>query len=260
MSNVKDITGNKYGYLTALSLSGKAKNGVTVWECQCDCGNTINARSDLLRAGRIKSCGCFRKTTKQWGNFKHGLSKSRLYEIWSDMKQRCCNPNTRNYNIYGGRGIKICEKWLGENGFSNFYQWAIDNGWDESKSRYEQSIDRIDVNGNYEPSNCRFISYQEQANNTRSNRIIHYNGTKYTLAELSRIAGLSQPTLRRRLFDLHWDIEKAVKNPLMKQHKMSNAEKRKRSREYYFKNKDKIIEKQRIRRKNKKIMQEASHE
>ncbi len=158
----KDLTGKKFGMLTVLERIENRKNHVW-YKCICDCGNYKIADAARLKSGETWNCGC-----KNKNSYIHGYRNTRLYRTWIGMKTRCFNPNTPFYKHYGGRGITVCEEWTdSENGFQNFAKWAIANGWDENKSRIEQSIDRIDVNGNYEPSNCRFADMKTQRKNQR---------------------------------------------------------------------------------------------
>lgn len=157
----KDITGQKFGKLTAIRRISEIGEPVK-WECKCDCGNTcIVSKNNLGRS--TKSCGCL----KHKGT--HKLSKTRLYSVWTDMKQRCYNPNEIAYKNYGERGIEVCNEW--KNDFAAFYNWAINNGYKDGLE-----IDRIDNNQSYSPNNCRWITHQEQQLNKRSNRLVEYNG------------------------------------------------------------------------------------
>lgn len=160
-----DLTGMRFGKLRALFRLPKGKAGKqAAWHCLCDCGNEVNVLSYNLRSGHTKSCGCVHdERMKQGLRSSHGLIKSRLYSIWENMKSRCYNPNTNNYKYYGARGISICPEWKDD--FQIFYDWAMANGYSD-----ELSIDRIDVDGNYEPSNCRWADDITQANNKRCNR------------------------------------------------------------------------------------------
>ncbi len=202
-----DITGQKFGRLTVLERKENSKNGISRWLCRCDCGNLTVVLSTQLRKGRTKSCGCYMKEVVSKQRIKHGLSETRLYKVWRTMKERCLCETYRDYKHYGGRGIKVCDEWLDD--FMNFYNWAMDNGYDENAKRGEYTIDRIDVNGNYEPSNCRIVSMKEQANNVRRNHLIEYKGKTQTLSQWSDEVGISSHTLLNRLQN-GWSIEKAL--------------------------------------------------
>ena len=203
MPKMVDLTGEHIGRLTVVSLSGRAGNGAKLWKCICDCGKEHFATTGNLLSGSTKSCGCYRKEIVSEKNYKHGLSKNRLHGIWRGMKQRCCNPRSKDFEHYGGRGITICRKWMCN--FENFYNWAIANGYDESKS-----IDRIDVNGNYEPDNCRWADYEIQANNRSNNNKITFRGEIHTIAEWSSILHIDRKTISDRIHKLGWSPEKAL--------------------------------------------------
>ena len=140
-------------------------------------------------------------------HFKHGKGKTRLYHIWKSMRQRCTNPKCINYHNYGGRGITVCTKW---DDFIRFEIWAIKSGYKDNLT-----IDRIDLNGNYCPENCRWVTYKIQNNNKRGNRLIEFNGEIHTLSEWSDIVGIEMPTLWGRL-KRGWDIERTLTSPLRK--------------------------------------------
>ena len=139
----------------------------------------------------------------------HGLSKDPLYQRWSDMKRRCFNPKNKRYPKYGGRGITVCEEWASD--FLSFYEWAISNGYDKSLT-----LDRIDVNGNYEPSNCRWIPPAEQMTNTTRNRYITIDGITKTMSEWAREYGVSPELIKDRILKLHWDPAEAVTTPKLR--------------------------------------------
>lgn len=188
-SNAIDMTGKRFGMLSVLKRAENVFSGRNnihaTWECLCDCGNIVVVRGYCLRSGNTTSCGCKRKASLSKLMSTHGESKTRLYEIWCGMRKRCNNPASSVYKHYGGRGIKVCDAW--ENDYETFRDWALENGYKE-----DLSIDRIDTNGNYEPSNCRWATDIEQANNTRANRYITYKGNTLTVAEWCRLLGITK--------------------------------------------------------------------
>ena len=145
---------------------------------------------------------------------KHGLSKTKLYKSFHQMKQRCYNPKNPSYQNYGGRGIEICCEWL--NDINKFAEWAYENGWDESKSREEQTIDRIDVNGDYSPNNCRLIPMSEQYFNRTDTHYITIDGITKTIKEWSQISGVSMTVINARIVQFGWDAKEAVYRPARK--------------------------------------------
>ena len=142
---------------------------------------------------------------------KHGKSNERIFWVWRGMKLRCYVPSNNRYNRYGGRGIKVCDDWLGEHGAENFINWALQNGYADNLT-----IDRIDNDGNYEPSNCRWVTQKEQANNRRSNHILEFNGKKQTMKQWADELGIKYTTLKRRILAYHWSVEKALTTPTQK--------------------------------------------
>lgn len=183
MNKLMNRIGERYGKLVIIKELDK-KDFHRQWLCQCDCGNTHIVSSRHWK--EVRSCGCLRKTPKQT------KAHIKLRTVYKDMKARCYNKNSVSYKNYGGRGIIMCEEW--KNDFMSFYNWAIQNGYDENKTRKEQSIDRINVNGNYDPNNCRWISMRQQANNTRKNTFLKYKNTIKTMAQWSRILKINYKT------------------------------------------------------------------
>ena len=180
MSKRLDLTGKKFGRLTVLGIDEEKTKlkGKSYWVCKCECGKTISTLGRDLVNGHTKSCGCYSRDKTIERNTKHNLHGTRLYRIWKAIRTRCNNPNFYRYCDYGGRGITICKEW---DDFTNFYNWAINNGYSE-----ELSIDRINVNGNYEPSNCRWVDDFVQMNNTRKNVYLEINGETKSLSEWVR--------------------------------------------------------------------------
>ena len=163
MPKMIDLTNRVFGKLTVLNVFER-RNKYIYWLCSCECGKQKYIRSDHIRNKKIKSCGCFEEESRKNGNNRsHNLSKTRLFKIHQGMKKRCYNEKCKAYKNYGGRGISICSEWL--NDFVSFYNWALTHGYADNLS-----IDRIDVNGNYEPSNCRWVDAKTQANNRRNNK------------------------------------------------------------------------------------------
>lgn len=204
--------GKKFGNLTVIKESGRDNQGNVIYLCKCDCGNEFETSGAYLRRGYSTSCGCKTSEKLSESSKTHGLSNTKLFYIWEGMKSRCYNPNNNRYNNYGGRGIKVCEEW--KNDFKNFYDWALNSGYNENASHGECTLDRIDVNGNYAPNNCRWITNKEQQNNRRNNICIEYHGEIKTLAEWSEIIGINYNTLKCRIKILHWSVEKAFETPV----------------------------------------------
>lgn len=166
-----DMLNKTFGRLTVKRRMGSDKRGEARWLCVCECGAETTVLGSHLRSGRVRSCGCYAKElfvarTKQnptKGNARHGECKSRLHQIWTNMKTRCYNQNNIAYQWYGALGVTVCEAWMK---YENFRDWAISNGY-----RDDLTIERIDPFGNYEPSNCTWIPRTEQNKNKRSHPV-----------------------------------------------------------------------------------------
>lgn len=182
----KDLTGQRFGRLTVLEFV-PTKDKYSHWKCKCDCGNITFVSGVNLTSGGTTSCGCKK------GHYTHGLSNTRLYKIWADMKKRCYNPNQIHFKDYGGRGIIVCVAWKDD--FQAFYNWAMSNGYDDNLT-----IDRINNDGNYEPSNCRWADAKTQRRNMRTNTVVNHNGKKMCLAEVAELCGTTQHVIAQRYF------------------------------------------------------------
>lgn len=192
MSKARDITGYKYNRLTAIKFSHSDKNYNQYWVFRCDCGNEIIARKSFVISGHSKSCGCLQKEIAKNEVVKHSVthneSKTRLYRIWKLMHARCKDKSVK---YYGAKGIEVCPEW---SDYTVFKKWAIENGYKENLT-----IDRIDYNGNYEPNNCRWATYKEQAQNTSRNHFITHNSEAKCIAEWCRELNIKVSTFCQRM-------------------------------------------------------------
>lgn len=218
-SRVEDVTGRKFGRLTAIRKT-ETKNRQAMWECVCDCGNVGSYSLSKMKKGNTKSCGCyFKDKMKEFHEdsdhsylIKHGHSTKKkqtdTYKVWAGIRTRCVNPNDTAYQNYGGRGITICERW--KDSYENFLE---DMGERPGK---DYSIDRIDNEQGYSPENCKWATRKEQHRNTRRNVWIEFNGEKKVMADWADEYGIKRQTLKHRLAVLGWDIETALTTPSRK--------------------------------------------
>ena len=165
-----DITGQKFGKLTVLGVHHLGKRNTRYWLCKCECGKETVQISANLKSGRIKSCGCQRYIELSERNKKHGMAGTRIYRIWRGMISRCKYKTATGYENYGARGISVCKEW---EDFERFYLWALENGYSD-----ELTIERKNVDGNYEPGNCEWITWEMQASNKRKRTSIPNRGVK----------------------------------------------------------------------------------
>ena len=182
----EDLTGQRFGRLVALNFSHKNKSRKTYWDFLCDCGTIKTIRTDGVKSGKVQSCGCLKKEqdevnlnregSKPTKYDSEGLSQHPLYHKWRGMKRRCYDKNDSHYQYYGGRGITICKEWLYS--FKAFYEWSLENGWEEGLE-----IDRINNDGNYEPSNCRYVTRKTNCNNRSTTRKITLNEKTHSIME-----------------------------------------------------------------------------
>lgn len=204
-----DLTGQRFGKLVVERRSIRREHMV-YWVCACDCGEKKEVAGAYLKNGKIKSCGCWHReesASRAKRQFeRHGLRNTRLYSIWKSMKTRCSNPNFTHYKDYGGRGISVCCEWKPD--FLGFYNWAMSSGYDDTLT-----IDRIDVNGNYCPENCRWAETVEQLYNRRNTVLYDYGGQSLTIRQLSEVSGIAEKTMRDRLKS-GWSVERAVSQPV----------------------------------------------
>jgi len=193
-----DISGHRFGKLTAIKPSHQDSSYRWHWLLVCDCGERVTAPKNALDAGYNKSCGC----TKKMPDNYHGMKGSPVYNSWQAIKSRCNNTGDKDYPRYGGRGIAICEAWDAE--FMAFYKDMGD------RPEWATSIDRIDPAKGYTPENCRWATAKEQANNRRNTRRVLHKGRGFTLSQLSEIHGIDHDILYARIFSHGWSVDRAV--------------------------------------------------
>lgn len=211
MSRLIDLTGKRFERLVVLGRAANSKSGSTRWLCQCDCGNTTISDGYQLRNCITKSCGCYSIDNCKKNFTKHGLANHRLRYVFNSMHSRCENSENNSFTYYGGRGIKVCDEWARPQGFIAFYNWSIENGFEQGLQ-----IDRIDVNKGYSPDNCRWVTPHENSLNRRVTLMYEYKGENKPLYELAEQYNIPYKTLFNRVKYLGWDIDKALSMPVRK--------------------------------------------
>lgn len=201
----KDWTGHKVGRLTVIKEVGKTKNGHYRWYCECECGGNTIVLSDNIRRKHSNSCGCIRIETVVNMNYRHGMSKKRLHNTWCSMLQRCNNEADQSYIHYGGRGIKVCDRWYI---FENFMNDMLE-GYKDTLT-----LDRVDNEKGYSKDNCRWADMITQGNNKRTNKKYIVDGIEDTMANHARKYKISTSLVHARINRLKWSIEKSFKTPI----------------------------------------------
>lgn len=194
LNQVIDLTGQRFGRLRVTSRAN-VPSRKTFWNCECSCGNIKIVRSDCLRRGQVTSCGCLKKEQDRinlTAAHKHKMAGTRLYRKWQDMKNRCYNSRVHRYERYGGRGIQVCKQW--RDSFEPFRDWALANGY-----AGDLGLDRIDNDGNYEPSNCRWVKAKVQNNNRSTTHLIAFGGKTQSIMQWAEELGLNYGTLKSRI-------------------------------------------------------------
>jgi hypothetical protein len=191
-----ELAGQKFSRWLVLEKGDLDHRGNVLWLCRCDCGTERFVRGSEIYLGNSTSCGCTRR--------RHGMTKTRTFKSWDSMKQRCLNPNSPDYSRYGGLGITVCERWL-----SSFENFLADMG----ERPDGKSLDRIDNDGNYEPSNCRWATASEQQFNKKANLKLEYQGQIRSIVDLSSESGVPLKILRWRL-DNGWNTARAIETPV----------------------------------------------
>lgn len=223
MPKFQDLSGQRFGRLTVIERApdrvSPTGHHYTRWKCICDCGKQTVTDANTLKSGGAKSCGCLStemakaRMTNKFST--HNGTNERLFKVWCEIKCRCYNKNKKNYYLYGGRGIKMCDEWRKD--YSAFRDWALANGYDKEAVRGKCTIDRVDVNKDYEPSNCRWVDAKTQGNNRRDNKYITYNGETLTYTQWSeRLFGKKYIVWKR--INAGWEEVSALTTPVAKRH------------------------------------------
>lgn len=213
LGQIRDLTGQKFGRLYVVERADDKYDKYgrhTMWRCVCDCGNETVVGTSSLTCGNTTSCGCYFSEIISEIKTTHGMSKSRLYNVWNGILTRCYNSKSTKYKNYGARGIKVCDEW---HKFESFYDWAMSTGYDPKAEYGACTIERKNVNGDYEPSNCVWATSKQQANNTTTNHILEWNGEKLTMSQWADKTGIDACVISDRI-GRGWDVEKTLTTPV----------------------------------------------
>ena len=212
VNNDPSIIGKKFGRLTVIGFSETVSGGCkqVAWDCKCDCGNVVyGKRPRAIKNGTLKSCGCLKKEQDRHNlgesRITHGMTDTRLYSIWSSMKRRCYNTHEAAYLHYGGKGVKVCDEWLD---FKSFYDWAIHNGYAD-----DLTIERIDIDKDYCPENCTWITLAMQTHNKGDTRKVNLNGEVMPLKTACEALGLPYKAVHLRITRYGMTFEEAISKP-----------------------------------------------
>lgn len=206
-----DLRGQRFGRLTAIRPTQMRTSGKNiVWECMCDCGNIVYIGSGTLKVRDMQSCGCYRKERAANLNKTHGGRNERLYGVWMDMRRRCNDPKMTEYTNYGGRGIRVSNEF---EDYSFFREWAMQNGYNPLAPKGEYTLDRIDVNGDYSPSNCRWITITQQQLNKSNSLLITYKNKTQNASQWDKEMAYPCGTVAKR-YGRKWELERIFTQPV----------------------------------------------
>ncbi len=210
MPKLIDLTGQRFGRWVVLKKAPPRPSGNAYWVCKCDCGTVKEVSGQSLRNRDSTSCGCYQKErfSEMWR--RHGKSKTRLYNVWSSMRERCYCPSCDAYQYYGADGITVCDEWQD---YSAFERWALSHGYDPTAKSHQCTIDRIDNTKGYSPDNCRWVDSITQSNNQRKNIILVFNGESKSVAEWSRQLGWNYGVIYNRIVRYGWDVKRTLTEP-----------------------------------------------
>jgi hypothetical protein len=212
MPKLIDLVGRKFHRLSVIAhLSGRKV--ASTWLCICDCGNEIEATGNNLKSGNTNSCGCWKRDQIRSAQKTHGMTSSAEYHSWSGMNARCYNTKNPKYPNYGERGIRVCERWRAGDGAKSGFECFFEDVGPRPSTRH--SIDRINVDGDYDPSNVRWATTVQQNNNRRHHRMVRYKGEAMSISQAAKLAGMSIPgALAINRYDKGWSVEDAVSIPV----------------------------------------------